>query len=324
MEERLLELLRMALDQHATDLHFTLRDQELSVQMRCGLDMKEVQVREGDLNLFRYLQYQADLDLSDHLHPQTGRFEMEVDGKVLALRFALMYSLRMISGVLRILNGTMDWTLQDCCPEKSQLQCFRRILSQRNGLFLVSGPTGSGKTTTLYAMLNELVPLKIFTLEDPIEIYCDHFVQLQISPQQNLSYSQGIAQLLRHDPDVIMIGEIRDSEAALMAVRCALTGHLVFSSIHASSAVLAYQRMVELGVDERTLSDVLLGISCQRLITLKNQKGRMCVYEVAERRQILALAENREVPDYITLSQRLDELVEKNRITKKQRQAVGQ
>ena len=324
MEERLLELLRMALQQHATDLHFTLRDQQLEIQMRCGLDMKEVETDREDLRLFRYLQYQADLDLSDHVHPQTGRFEMEVDGRILALRFALMYSLRMISGVLRILNGSSQWTLQDCCPDKSQIQALRKVLNQRSGLFLVSGPTGSGKTTTLYAMLNELVPLKIFTLEDPIEVYCDHFVQLQINPAQDLSYAQGIAQLLRHDPDVIMIGEIRDREAATMAVRCALTGHLVFSTIHASSVLMAYRRMVELGVDDKALNEVLQGISCQRLLTLKNRKERMCVYEVADRKQITALAENREVPDFIPLSERLDDLAEKNRITKKQREAAGQ
>ena len=324
MEERLLELLRMALQCKATDLHFSLRDQQLRIQMRSGGEMIDIETEQKDLNLFRYLQYQADLDLSDHLHPQTGRFEMDVDGKVLALRFALMYSLRMVSGVLRILNGVMNWTLQDCCRDREQVRLLQQMLLCRNGLFLISGPTGSGKTTTLYAMLNELVPLKIFTLEDPIEIYCDHFVQLQINPQQNLTYSQGIAQLLRHDPDVIMIGEIRDSEAAAMAVRCALTGHLVFSTIHASGIMGAYNRMIELGVNEGTLKEVLAGISCQRLVTLKNQKGRMCVYEVAQQQQIRQLAEEGHTENFISLSQRLDEMVQKNRITKKQREALGQ
>ena len=310
MEERLLALLRMALKQHATDLHFSIRNETVTLQMRCGLQIKDIETEPQDLKLFRYLQYRANLELSDRSRPQTGRFEIDVDGKILALRFAVMHSLMLTSGVLRILN-------------KKQTDLLKQVLKRRSGLFLVSGPTGSGKTTTLYAMLNELSPAKIFTLEDPIEIYSDRFIQIQINERQHLGYDEGISQLLRHDPDVIMIGEIREPVAAAMALRCALTGHLVLTSIHASSAQSAITRMIELGVSETQLMEMLAGVSCQRLVSLKNQKGRMCVYEVLLPDQLAQLRQGQLPDNFIPLPQRLDDLVLKNRITQKQREAVG-
>ena len=181
------------------------------------------------------------------------------------------------------------------------------------------GPQGDA----LYAMLNELSPAKIFTLEDPIEIYSDRFIQIQINERQHLGYDEGISQLLRHDPDVIMIGEIREPVAAAMALRCALTGHLVLTSIHASSAQSAITRMIELGVSETQLMEMLAGVSCQRLVSLKNQKGRMCVYEVLLPDQLAQLRQGQAPDNFIPLPQRLDDLLFKNRITQKQREAVG-
>ncbi|WP_448911188.1 ATPase, T2SS/T4P/T4SS family, partial [Holdemania massiliensis] len=126
MEERLLALLRMAINQHATDLHFSIRNETVTLQMRCGIQIKDIENEPQDLKLFRYLQYRANLELSDRSRPQTGRFEMEVDGKMLALRFAVMHSLMLTSGVLRILNGTLNWTLAECCSDKKQTDLLKK------------------------------------------------------------------------------------------------------------------------------------------------------------------------------------------------------
>lgn len=135
---------------------------------------------------------------------------------------------------------------------------------------MFSGPTGSGKTTTLYTLLNAVQNKKIFTLEDPVEVVNEKYVQIQINEKQHMSYADGIKQLMRHDPDIIMIGEIRDETAAKMAVRCALTGHLVVSTIHSFSCVSTILRMLDLGVEKYQLKDVLKGISSQRLFEKTN------------------------------------------------------
>ena len=319
MDDRLLELLRMALSQHATDIHFVVRGSSVTLQLRCGQKIRQLDSDARDMALFRYLQYLADLELSDRSRPQTGRFEMDVDGKRLALRFALMHSLLVTSGVLRILNGRLDWTLKDCCSQKVQTEPLKKALRQKSGLILLSGPTGSGKTTTLYAMLNELKGASIFTLEDPIEIHSEAYVQIQINEKQHLGYDEGISQLLRHDPDVIMIGEIRDSVAAAMALRCALTGHLVLSSIHAASAINAIERMCELGVSRTVLMEMLVCVSCQRLITLKNQKGKMCVYEVLQPPHLERIRQGQPPGEgFVSLAERMERLAEKNLISQYQ------
>lgn len=317
MEQRLIELLQQARNLHATDIHFSIRNQDVQVEMRTNSVMKSISSKPDDLRLFRTLQYLADLDVSDVLRPQTGRFEVDLDGQRLALRFAVMHSLFVTSGVLRILNGHMDWLLQDCCCDKKQIEPLRKALRHASGLCLISGPTGSGKTTTLYAMLNELKEAKIFTLEDPIEIYSDRYVQIQINERQNLGYDEGISQLLRHDPDVIMIGEIRDSIAAKMAVRCALSGHLVLSSLHAASAISAIERMKELGVKESQLLDMLVCVSNQRLISLKNKKGKTCVYETLQDEGLQWVRSEGKLPEsFISLRITLESMAQKNLITK--------
>ena len=155
----------------------------------------------------------------------------------------------------------------------------------RNGLYVLSGPTGSGKTTTLYTILNEVSGKKIFTLEDPIEVLSEKYVQLAVNDRRHLSYADGIRQLMRHDPDIVMIGEIRDSIAAEMAVRCALTGHLVLTSIHSGSCVSAINRLIDLGVSEPQLSDILCGISNQRLYDTADN-GKIGVYEIMDRKEV--------------------------------------
>lgn len=286
MEEELKRILAIALKHHVTDIHLNLmEDDQLGIEMRVDGVIRKVRSAEEDGRFFRYLMYRANLDLSNSMIPQTGRFETEVDGKKLALRFALVSSYHVTCGVIRILNSHGAITTDMLSSDPEQNAYFRSICTHRSGLFVFSGPTGSGKTTTLYTILNEVTGKKIFSLEDPVEIYSEKYVQLSVNDKAHLSYADGIRQLMRHDPDIVMIGEIRDEPAAQMAVRCALTGHLVVTSLHAGSCISAIDRLLDLGVAKLQLQDVLRGISCQRLYASDHGK-KIGVYELMDRKEV--------------------------------------
>ena len=208
-----------------------------------------------------------------------------MNGVDLSLRFAVISTINNTNGVLRILNGSMRLCIDSLTNDLEDINWLKDIKNHNEGLFVFSGPTGSGKTTTLYTILNEIENKKIFTLEDPIEVMNDKFIQIQINEKMNLNYASGIKQLMRHDPDIIMIGEIRDDEAAQMAVRCALTGHLVITSIHSSSCISAINRLLDLGVKSYQLEDILMGITSQRLFMNDNNEY-LCVYEIFKREDI--------------------------------------
>ena len=285
MEERLLSLLRLAIKYGATDIHFNLKYGQIVIDMRINGLFNRVKSKIGDDKLIRYLQYLANLDVGYLLEPQTGQFEMDVDGALLSLRFAVINSVNYTNGVLRILNSNLKVDANHLSLFNSQNEYFSSLLEKNSGLIIFSGPTGSGKTTTLYALLNSVKNKKIFTIEDPIEVYNDNFIQLQINEAINFDYEESIKQILRHDPDIIMVGEIRDAKAAKMAVVAANTGHLVLTTIHASSASSIISRMIELGVNEEHLYEVLLCLSNQRLMVLKNNE-KAVLYEIMDKDEI--------------------------------------
>ncbi len=321
MEELLQYYLRIALKYHVTDIHFSLNgDESLKVEMRVGGVIRELRDTKADARFFRYLLYRSNMDVSRTMYPQTGRFEAVVNERTLALRFALVSSFRITSGVLRILNNHSALSVDDLSPFSDDTEWMKHLLMMRSGLILFSGPTGSGKTTTLYTLLDAAEGKKIFTLEDPIEIYSEKYVQLQINEAQNLGYDAGIRQLMRHDPDIIMVGEIRDAEAAGMAVRCALTGHLVLTTIHARSCTGAIERMLDLGAGKLQLADVLKGVSCQRLYTLHDDT-RTGIYEIMDAKEAGYYFENQRTPDdFIPLEKRIEQAVAEGIITSEQAQ----
>lgn len=284
MEELLLECLWIAIQYHVTDIHFSIRNQtEVKTEMRVQGVMEELK-RNYDISFFYYLMYRANLDVTKIIEPQTGQFEVMVGKQLLSLRFSIVSSFNLISGVLRILNNHEAISIESLSTNPNHIPWFQNLLSHRDGLYIFSGPTGSGKTTSLYTILDHAKHKKIFTLEDPIEVYSSNYIQIQVNDRQ-LDYAAGIKQLMRHDPDVIMIGEIRDSIAAKMAVRTALTGHLVVTSLHASSCISAIDRLLELGVEEHQLKDVLSGISNQRLYD-SNDHSKIGVYEIMDRKEV--------------------------------------
>lgn len=309
MEERLLEILSAALQYQATDIHFSFSTEEdtVTIDMRCGNVMKRFRPKEEDVSLFRYLMYRANLDLSNAFLPQTGSFEMRIGKMNLSLRFAVVNSYRITSGVLRILNNHPVLTIEELSMQEDAVAWLKDITRHKSGLFLLSGPTSSGKTTSLYTILSQAKNKKIYSIEDPIEIETPGIIQLQVNESQHLSYAEGIKQLMRHDPDILMIGEIRDEEAAKMAVRCALTGHLVVSSIHSTDCATAILRMRDLGAKEYELKDVLYGISNQRLYD-NMQGGRIGVYEIMDHQEVKYYLEHRRTSDsFRALSERIQE-----------------
>ena len=293
MEERLIALLRLALMYKATDIHFNKMFQEVRIQMRIDGKLENVKSKIEDYKLIRYLQYLANLDVGNLLTPQTGQFEMEVDGTLLSLRFAVLNNLNYTNGVLRILNSNLPVSINNLSHINSQNRYFQSLLNKDCGLIIFSGPTGSGKTTTLYSLLKSVRNRKIYSIEDPVEVYNDNFIQIQINESAGIDYASGIKQILRHDPDIIMIGEIRDEKAAKMAVVAANTGHLVLTTIHASKASSCISRMVELGVNEEHLYENLLCIANQRMMISKDTKEKIVLYEIMDRKEIEYYRQNK-------------------------------
>lgn len=291
MEDRLNALLRLALKYNASDIHITVKSGDVTIEMRIDDVIYKVKSENQDQRLLKYLQYLANLDIGNLLRPQTGQFEWVIDDRILSLRFALIHDIHMDNGVLRILSDNTT-RITKLSWDSKQNDFFYATIHKRMGLFITSGPTGSGKTTTLYNMLKMAKNRKIFTIEDPIEIRFDNYIQIMINEAIGLDYNEAIKQVLRHDPDIIMIGEIRDEITAKMAIRAANTGHLVVTSLHAGSSQLAIERLLELGVDKRQLQNVLIGICNQRLYKVKNSKDKMVIYENMDKREIAYFFKN--------------------------------
>ena len=194
-----------------------------------------------------------------------------------------------------------------------QNELFHSLVRRENGLILFSGKTGSGKTTTLYNLLKQVSYKKIYTIEDPIEVYDENFVQLQVNRTAGLNYEHYVQQVLRHDPDIIMIGEIRDEKAARIAVVAANTGHLVLSTIHASSASSIISRMSELGVREDHLYEVLLCLSNQKMVN-NTDGGKTVIYELMDEEEIEYFRKNgRNSEDFESVEKQYRQGVKENR-----------
>lgn len=306
MEERLVALLRLALKYNATDIHFMMRYQEVSIEMRIDGLCRKVKGRFEDYKLLRYLQYLANLDVGNIMTPQTGQFEMEVDGDLLSLRFAVINKVNYTNGVLRILNSKIRVSADSLSSISYQNQYFKALLSRNCGLILFSGPTGSGKTTTLYSLLKCVRNKKIYSIEDPIEVYHDNLIQLSVNEARGFDYAEGIKQILRHDPDIIMIGEIRDEKAAKMAVVAANTGHLVLSTIHTSRASGCISRMSELGVNEDHLYENLLCVSNQRMLINAKTREKVVLYEIMDSKEIEYFRNNgRNSDDFLNIDKQI-------------------
>lgn len=282
MEQRFEEILRKALTVRATDIHFSISDEGFSIRARGVNGLIDIPASRQDIRLFNYLQYLSRMDITAFNLPQSGSFSYYLDGEYYDFRFACLSTTKIRSGVLRILNMSRFVSLEALTYDQKAVETFRSWLKCYSGLVIFSGLTGSGKTTTLYSLLKEADRQIIYTLEDPIEVVQEGMIQLEINEKVGFGYDEGIRQILRHNPDILMIGEVRDEKTAKMCIRAALTGCLVFTSLHARSASSAINRLLELNVNKTDLADSLKAIVAQRLVKRKDRNDYTCVYDIME------------------------------------------
>lgn len=268
MQRKFEKLLSFSILNKATDIHIDLIDDSIKFSIR-GFE-GFIAYTHGTKELLEYIKYISNLNLINYNEPQTGSFKYLFNDDQYYFRVASIKTTFMESCVIRILN---KFYLEGEFSLDSEINSeFLKLLNYDNGLILFSGPTGSGKTTSMYKLINRFHNKKIFTIEDPIEIYFDGIIQTEVNHAIGFDYATAIKQLLRHDPDVIVVGEIRDEEAAQMAVRAALTGHLVICTIHSNSPQQAIYRLEELNVNPHFLKDALKFVSNQRLKHANNER----------------------------------------------------
>lgn len=264
-------LFARALDLNASDIHF--EPNELHLDVRCRVDgiMTRIERLPGKIHtaVASRLKLMAKLDIGEKRLPQDGRIDYQLGSKQLDMRVSTLPGVHGESVVLRILDRSdTSVELQALGMPEEVLQLYRSVISQPHGMILITGPTGSGKTTTLYATLEKInsEELKIITVEDPVEYQLEGITQIQTNSSIGLNFSAGLRSIVRQDPDVLMVGEIRDHETAEIAIESALTGHLVFSTLHTNDAAGAVTRLQDMGVDGYMISSSLLAIQAQRLV----------------------------------------------------------
>lgn len=263
-------LLERALEAGASDIHIEPLPDRVRVRLRIDGELQTVREEPAHLAapIAARIKVLADMDIADRRSAQDGRTSLAAKGRPVDVRISAVPSAFGETIALRLLRR--DAALLDLAAlgfSARALGVFERVLDMRRGLFLITGPTGSGKTTTLYAMIERLrgAALKILSIEDPIEYFFPDVTQVQVNEEAGLTFPTALRSFLRQDPDVILIGEIRDSETARIAVQAALTGHLVLATLHTSDAPGAIARLAELGLDRYLIAATLAGAASQRL-----------------------------------------------------------
>ncbi|WP_100331555.1 competence type IV pilus ATPase ComGA [Bacillus xiapuensis] len=274
MEKVVEELVHAAVTHDSTDIHLVPHPHAYAVQFRSLgqlIPHAEFSVREGE-RLISHIKFMASMDIGEKRRPQSGSFLLELSGFMMSLRIStLPTALSKESLVLRLLpqKGFLDMLKLSLFPGSAHK--LLALLSHSHGLMILTGPTGSGKTTTLYSLIQHSASIHgrhVITLEDPVEKQNDQWLQVQVNEKAGLTYAAGLKAILRHDPDVIMVGEIRDEETARIAVRAALTGHLVLTTLHTRDAKGAVFRLLELGMKWHEIQQSLVAVTAQRLVNI--------------------------------------------------------
>ena len=268
------QILQEAIQQRATDIHIEPDRDELSVRYRVDGILYDTRVSPDIKYLYASIisriKIMARLDIAERRVPQDGRIKIKVGSRELDLRISVLPSVYGEHVVIRILPTEMLFSLEHLGLLPEDIEILQQIIKEPHGIILATGPTGSGKTTTLYASMNQLNSRerKIITVEDPAEYELRGITQVQVNPKINVTFANSLRSILRHDPDIIMVGEIRDLETAEIAVQAALTGHLVFSTLHTNDAAGGVTRLMHMGIQPYLIASAARAIIAQRLVRL--------------------------------------------------------
>ena len=277
-------LLTDAVDKGATDIHVEPAPNITRIRIRIDGALQPLPDETPELAalLVSRVKVLCDMDVADRRRPQDGRTSVAVRGRPIDLRVSTVPTAYGESMAIRILDraaSMLDLSALGFSDYDREL--IETVLKTPKGIFLVTGPTGSGKTTTLYAALNKLrqTQRKILTIEDPIEYFFEDVNQVQVNEAAGVSFATTLRSFLRQDPDILMVGEIRDAETARIAVQAALTGHLVLSTLHTNDAVSSIARLKDMGIEDYLIAATLSGVTAQRLVRKKDGKGRTVIAE---------------------------------------------
>ncbi|MEO8498817.1 MAG: ATPase, T2SS/T4P/T4SS family, partial [Planctomycetota bacterium] len=267
------EILLEAIMSRASDVHIETQPSGLKIRYRID-GMLQTQPVPPEINRFALaivsrLKIMSRLNIAEKRLPQDGRMKLRISGREVDVRISVIPMIHGEGLVMRLLDkSAMSFELKKLGMEQETYDTFRKLIDIPHGIVLVTGPTGSGKTTTLYSALIEInsPSVKIITTEDPVEYQLEGINQIQVHPKIGLTFAHSLRSILRHDPDVVLVGEIRDLETAENAIQASLTGHLVFSTLHTNDAASAYTRMVEMGVEPFLVASTVEAVMAQRLI----------------------------------------------------------
>lgn len=264
-------ILNYAIAERASDIHIETQEEEVIIRFRIdGMLRDIIKMKRGiETALVARIKILSNLKIDEHRVPQDGRYKFKLDQDTMALRISIIPGFYGENVVMRVLReSSRPLSLEELGMTGRGLEMVRENISKPHGMVLVTGPTGSGKTTTLYSILNILntIETKLCTIEDPIEYGINRVTQIQVNQKTGMVFAAGLRALLRHDPDIIMVGEIRDEETAEISIHSALTGHLVLSTLHTNTAAGAIPRFIDMGVEDFLLASTLNVVMAQRLV----------------------------------------------------------
>jgi general secretion pathway protein E len=267
------EIIVEAVNERASDIHIEPYEHQLSIRYRIDGVLQEAsvppQIHRFQAAIISRIKILANLNIAERRVPQDGRIKFQVGGRQIDVRVSVIPMLFGEGVVMRLLDkANVLFTLQELGMDEETFGRFKELIDRPHGIILVTGPTGSGKTTTLYAALNAIVgpDLKVLTVEDPVEYHLQGVNQIPVDHNVGMTFERGLRAILRHDPDVVMIGEIRDLETARAAIQASLTGHLVLSTLHTNDSASAPTRLIDMGVEPFLVSSSLIGSMAQRLV----------------------------------------------------------